>query len=178
MGKQQLCCRIAVLAVWLLLAAVTSSTIPADDVTPGQLAATAGTFAVQAARRMLPDQQATAQPTAVAANKPFPETPSSVTTTDTSATDSSDAYSTSKAASNADTDINTGGSSVNPASSSSSRSAQDSMLRQQTSLAGDLRAYLEAVFRDAPDALLRIGQAWQREEQRGEYKSGCHDDCS
>jgi hypothetical protein len=31
------------------------------------------------------------------------------------------------------------------------------------------------VFRDAPDALLRIGQAWQREEQGGE--SDCCHDC-
>jgi hypothetical protein len=34
-----------------------------------------------------------------------------------------------------------------------------------------LRGYLEAVFRDAPDALLRIGQAWQREEQGGELRT-------
>jgi hypothetical protein len=42
------------------------------------------------------------------------------------------------------------------------------MLSHRPGLAGDLRSYLELVFRNAPEALLKIGLAGQqKEEQRG-----------
>uniref|UniRef100_A0A383VNF0 AB hydrolase-1 domain-containing protein n=1 Tax=Tetradesmus obliquus TaxID=3088 RepID=A0A383VNF0_TETOB len=59
------------------------------------------------------------------------------------------------------------GSSRSSSSSSSGSSTEGGVLRQQLGLSGDLRSYLEQVFKNAPDALLKIGQAGQQEDQLG-----------
>jgi hypothetical protein len=176
MGQKPMSCRIAaaVLAIVFLSAVAARETaIEFRHAGQGQLAAVVGSSAVQAARRMLPDPQAVA----VATSATVSGSPSQLGLQATAKNPGFQAFSgMASSASTTGTTSSQVGRANSPAGSTSSSSTgsstQGGLVRQQLGLAGDLRLYLEEVFRNAPEALLKIGQAGQQDDQEGEPAGG------